>query len=113
MVTIYHNPRCTKSREALNLLQKGKEEIKVIEYLKTPPTKQELEKLLSQLGIPAEELVRKGEELYKEKYKGKKLSNDEWIKILAANPVLIERPIVIKGNKAIIGRPPVNILKIL
>jgi arsenate reductase len=113
MVTIYHNPRCTKSREALNLLQEGKEEIKVIEYLKTPPTKQELEKLLSQLGIPAEELVRKGEELYKEKYKGKKISNDEWIKILAANPVLIERPIVIKGNKAIIGRPPVNIFKIL
>jgi arsenate reductase (glutaredoxin) len=113
MVTIYHNPRCSKSREALDLLKESKEEITVIEYLKTPPTKQELEKLLSKLGIPAEELVRKGEELYKEKYKGKKISNSEWIKILTANPVLIERPVIIKGNQAIIGRPPVNVYKIL
>jgi arsenate reductase len=113
MITIYHNPRCSKSRETLDLLKENKEEVKVIEYLKTPPSKEELEKILSKLGIAAEELVRKGEDLYKEKYKNKDFSNEEWIKILVKNPSLIERPIVVKGDKAIIGRPPINVHKIL
>jgi arsenate reductase len=113
MITIYHNPRCTKSRETLNLLNEGKEEVKVVEYLKTPPTAEELKKIISKLGISAELLVRKGEELYKEKYKDKNISEAQWIKILTENPSLLERPIVIKGNKAVIGRPPSNISKLL
>jgi arsenate reductase len=113
MITIYHNPRCSKSRETLDLLKEGKEELNIIEYLQTPPTAEELKKVISKLGIPAEELVRKGEVLYKEKYKGKKMSDAQWIKILSENPTLIERPIVVKGKQAIIGRPPANIYKLM
>jgi arsenate reductase (glutaredoxin) len=113
MITIYHNPRCSKSRETLEIVNKQKEEVKVIEYMKTPPDKKALIKILKSLGIKASQLVRKSEALYKEKYSGKEISESEWLKILVRNPVLIERPIVLKGKRAIIGRPPLIVLEIL
>lgn len=102
---IYHNPRCSKSRESLNLLKEKNLDVQVVEYLKTPPTSTELEKLLTQLNLSAEQLVRKSEAIYKENYKGKTLSSEEWIAAMVAYPKLIERPIVIYGDKAVIGRP--------
>jgi len=110
---IYHNPRCTKSRATLALLNERGIEPKVVEYLKTPPTAKELKTIVAKLGIKPEELVRKGEDVYKEKFAGKTLTDAQWIEALAANPILIERPIVVHGDKAVIGRPPENIEKIL
>ncbi len=112
-VRLYHNTRCSKSREACSILQEKNIAFETIEYLKTPPTEKEIKNLLKMLGIKAEELVRKSETLYKEKYKDKKISETKWIKILAKNPVLIERPIIVKGNKAIIGRPPEKVLELI
>lgn len=77
----------------------------MVEYLKTPPTQQEIKELLKMLGMKAEEIVREGEPLFKEKFADKKRTETQWIKALAENPILIERPIIVKGNKAIIGRP--------
>lgn len=105
--TIYHNPRCSKSREALALLEADNVEIEVIKYLENIPTEEELLLLLAKLNIEPFDLVRKGEKLYKEQYKNLKLNDHEWIKVMIENPKLIERPIVVKGNRAIIGRPPV------
>ncbi|MCP4521269.1 MAG: arsenate reductase (glutaredoxin) [Cytophagales bacterium] len=109
MVEIYHNTRCRKSRETLALLEEKETEIQVIEYLKTPPSKEELQAVLSKLGIPAFKLIRKTEAIYKEEYKGKYLSEGEWVEAMLTHPKLIERPIVIKGDRAVIGRPPENI----
>ena len=110
---ILHNPRCTKSRETLALIEAAGKDVKVIEYLKEPPSQKELAEILLKLGMKAEDLVRKGEILYKEKYKGKTLTEKQWIAVLADNPVLIERPIVISGKKAVLGRPPENVKKLL
>ena len=110
---IWHNPRCSKSRETLEIVQNNGIEPDVVEYLKNPPTATELKATLKLLGMKAEDLVRKSEELYKERYQGKQLTEAQWIKVLAANPVLIERPVVIIGKKALIGRPPENVLKLL
>ena len=112
MITIYHNTRCSKSRCALEILQKKKADVRVVEYLKTPPSEKELKEVLKKLGMKAEEIIRKKEPLFKEEYKGKKLTEEQWIKILVKHPVLIERPIVVNGNKAVIGRPPENIKQI-
>jgi len=84
-----------------------------MEYLKTPPSQKEIKDLLKMLKMKAEDVVRKSEPLFKEKFASKKLSEVQWIKVLADNPVLIERPIIIKGNKAVIGRPPEKVLSIL
>ncbi len=102
---IYHNPRCTKSRQGLALLEELKADYEVIEYLKELPTKAELKSVLKKLGMNAEELVRKSEAVYKSEYKGKTLSEDQWIAAMISEPKLIERPIIIKGDKAVIGRP--------
>ncbi len=112
-ITIYHNTRCSKSREACSILQDENIPFETIEYLKNPPTQSEIKDLLKKLGMKAEDIVRKGEPLYKEKFKDKKYSETEWIKILSENPILIERPIIVKGNKAIIGRPPEKVLELL
>jgi arsenate reductase len=112
-VTILHNPRCNKSREALSLLQEENCEIEIIEYLKTIPTKKELKTILSKLGLKAVNIVRKKETLYLEKFKNKTFTNEEWIQLLIENPILIERPIVIDGYKAIIGRPPELVIDLL
>ena len=90
-----------------------KEEIQTVEYLVATPSQKEIKEILKMLGMKAEQLVRKKEPLYKEKYEGKKISNSEWIKILNENPILIERPIVVKDGKAIIGRPIETILDLL
>lgn len=103
---IYHNPRCTKSRETLAILKEEGKDIEIVEYLKEVPTAAELKQLLAKLNMQAEELLRKGEAVYKEKFKGKAFSPEEWIEIMIENPKLIERPIVVNGNKAVIGRPP-------
>ena len=94
------------------MLKEREKEIEIIEYLKETPNSKELEKVLDKLGLDVEEIVRKGENLYKEEFKGKKLSRKQWIKALVKNPVLIERPIVVKGSKAVLGRPPENISKL-
>ncbi|MEO9964801.1 MAG: arsenate reductase (glutaredoxin) [Reichenbachiella sp.] len=113
MTKIYHNPRCSKSRQALTLLNDNKENPEIIEYLKDHPTKQDLIDIVAMLGIAPLELVRKGESIFKEQYKGKELSDSEWIEAMIANPILIERPIVIKNNKAVIGRPIENIIELI
>ena len=112
-LVIYHNPRCTKSRETLALLEKKKAKPEIIEYLKTPPTAKELKAILKKLGMKAEDLVRKQEVLFAVKFKGKNFTEEKWIGVLLKNPSLIERPIVVKGNKAVIGRPPENVLNLL
>ena len=110
---IYHNNRCSKSRSVCSIAEQKGIKTEIIEYLKTPLSQAEIKDLLKKLGIKAEELVRKSEELYKENYKGKTLSEAEWITVLAENPILIERPIVVNGNKAVIARPPERLLEIL
>ncbi len=110
---IYHNPRCSKSRNTLNIINENGQEVTVVEYLKTPPSKAELKELLKKLKMPAEKLIRKGEADFKENFKGKTLSEDEWIDAMVAYPKLIERPIVVNGDKAVIGRPPENVLEII
>jgi len=114
MVTLYHNPRCSKSREALNLLREQGQEPEVVLYLETPPNAKTLKVLLSKLGISARELLRKGEDAYKElNLADEKLSEAALIKAMEENPKLIERPIAINGDKAVIGRPPENVLQII
>jgi arsenate reductase len=112
-ITIYHNPRCSKSRDSMCVLEEYGAEAEVVHYLETPPTQKLLKELLKKLGMKAEEIVRKSEPLYKEKFEGKKMTNAQWIKALAENPVLIERPIVVKGDKAVIGRPLEKVKELL
>ncbi len=112
-MTIYHNSRCRKSRETLQILVDNNLEFKVIEYLKVQLSKTQIETLINKLGIDPIELVRKNEDVWKQNYKGKELSRSEIVQILSENPKLIERPIVELNNKAIIGRPPENVFKII
>ena len=109
MLKIYHNPRCRKSRETLQLINDQGEEVEIVEYLNEIPTVETLRSILKKLGLKPIEIVRKGEQIYKENFKGKDYDDEEWLKILHENPKLIERPIVVKGGKAIIGRPPSNV----
>jgi arsenate reductase len=113
MIKIYHNPRCRKSRECLQILKESKQEFKIIEYLKEAPSFDELKSIIHLLGIPPLELIRKNESIWKKNYKGKELTNDEVIRAMTQHPKLIERPIVINKEKAVIGRPPENIEYIL
>jgi arsenate reductase len=111
--TIYHNPRCSKSRETLALLEQSGATPRIIEYLKTPPSAAELKAIVAKLGIEPGDLVRKSEDIYKTQYAGKTLTAAQWIDAMVKHPVLIERPIVIKGPHAILGRPPENVKKLL
>ena len=111
--TIYHNPRCTKSRATLALLQEHGIEPTVIEYLDHPPTATTLKTILRKLGMKAEQLARKGEDIYKERWAGRELTDAKWVEVLVEHPVLIERPIVVMGERAVIGRPPENVLQLL
>ncbi|MBQ0797941.1 MAG: arsenate reductase (glutaredoxin) [Porticoccaceae bacterium] len=114
MVTIYHNPRCTKSRLTLQLLEERGEKVSVVLYLDTPPNKKTLKELIAKLGISARELLRKGEAVYKDNnLNDSDLSDAKLIDAMVAHPILIERPIVVKGKRAAIGRPPENVLDIL
>ncbi len=110
---IYHNPRCSKSRQTLQLIKDSGKYVEVVEYLNSPPTSDELKSIIDKLGISPEQLLRKNEAVFKEKFKGKSYSNEEWIQIMIDNPKLIERPIVVDGEKAILGRPPENVRRLL
>lgn len=114
MPALYHNPRCSKSREALALLQAQGCAPEVVLYVDTPPTAKQLKELLANLGISARQLLRKTEDAYKAlNLADEKLSEAALIKAMIANPKLIERPIFINGDKAVIGRPPETVLSIL
>jgi arsenate reductase len=113
-VTIYHNPRCSKSRATLELLEARGIKPKVVEYLKTVPSAAELKAILKKLGMKPRDLLRKGEPLYAELgLKDRALSDDQLIALMVNNPILIERPIVVSGGKAAIGRPREKVLEIL
>lgn len=112
-VRVYHNPRCSKSREACRLLEERGVAVEVVEYLKTPPSRAELADLLIKLGLSARELVRTGEEIYKSEFKGRELDEAAWLDALAAHPILIERPIAVRGQRAVVGRPPEKVLSLL
>jgi len=106
---VYHNPRCSKSRCAIAYLEEQNQTFEVVEYLKESLTEPEIKELLKKLDMNAEDLIRKGEPAFKENFKGKQLSENEWIRAMVEYPKLIERPIVVKGEKAIIARPLENI----
>jgi len=113
-VTIYHNPRCSKSRQTLGLLQERSVNINIIEYLKTPPDISQLKQILKKLGYEPRQLMRKSEQIYKDFDLGNENNTaEDLIKAMAQNPILIERPIVLSGEKAVIGRPPESVLNIL
>jgi|TARA_B110000495_G_C22460019_1_gene286382 arsenate reductase len=110
---IYHNPRCSKSRQALALLRENGVEPEVIEYLKTPPTKSALRDLLRKLDLSAHDILRAKEDEYKKLGLSPDTAENKILTAIAANPILLERPIIIKGNRALIGRPPENVLELL
>jgi len=113
MLTIYHNPRCGKSREGLALLELQDKPFTVVKYLNEPLTKEELTAIIKKLGISPLELVRQKETVWIDNYKGKKLTDDDIIAALIVHPILIERPIVINGDRAVIARPAERIKEIL
>lgn len=110
---IYHNPRCSKSRQTVEIIKKTKKEFEIVEYLKDSLSISELELIIEKLGITAIELVRKNELIWKENYKGKNLADKEIVRAMIENPKIMERPIVVNGEKAVLGRPPENVLKII
>lgn len=112
-VTIWHNPRCGKSRDAANLLEEKGIDAEVVKYLETPPSKEELKAVLKMLGISARELMRTKEDIYKELNLKEETDEEKLIDAMVENPKLIERPVVIKDGKAAIGRPLQNIVDIL
>ena len=111
--TIYHNPRCSKSRTTLALLEEHGVTPDIVLYLETPPDRKQIENLLSMLGISAGELVRRGEQDYKTCGLDRNSSDEEIVNAMATHPKLIERPIVVKGRKAVLGRPPENVLELI
>ncbi|WP_339660161.1 arsenate reductase (glutaredoxin) [uncultured Polaribacter sp.] len=113
MIKIYHNPRCSKSRQGIEVLENSGKEFKIIKYLDAVPSEKELTEIIKLLNIAPIDLVRKNESIWKENYKGKELSDKEIILAMIQNPKLIERPIIINTNKAVIGRPSENILTII
>lgn len=113
MISIYHNPRCKKSREGLTILEDSGQDFETLKYLDDTPSPEDLKIIIKKMGIKPVELVRKQEQIWKEKFKSKDLSDSEIIDALHDFPKLIERPIVINGEKAIIGRPPEDIKGIL
>lgn len=110
---IYHNPRCSKSRQTLDIIKKHTKEFEIVQYLKESLSISELEIIIKKLGITAVELVRKNELIWKENYKGKNLSDKEIVRAMIENPKIIERPIVVNGEKAVLARPPESVLKII
>lgn len=113
MIKIFHNPRCGKSREGLQLLENSGKDFEVVNYLKDVPSEEELKSIINKLKIKPIDLVRQKEKIWIDNFKNKVLSDDEIVRAMIQNPILIERPIVINGDKATLGRPPENIKKIL
>jgi arsenate reductase (glutaredoxin) len=112
-LTIYHNPACTKSRETLALIRARGHEPQIVEYLKNPPSEAELTAIVRKLGIKPLELIRRNEQVFKDKYAGKTLGDKEWIRAMVKDPILIQRPIVVRGAAAAIGRPPEDVERLL
>ncbi|HPF52459.1 MAG TPA: arsenate reductase (glutaredoxin) [Draconibacterium sp.] len=110
---IYHNPRCAKSRAGLQYLEKKTSNFEIVKYLEEGISAKELEDLITKTGNPVFDFVRTQEQDYKDEFKGKILSDQEWIKVLAENPKLLQRPIVVNGDKAVLGNPPEEIDRIL
>ena len=113
MIQILHNPRCGKSRAGLKFLQERGIEPEIIKYLDETPTAEEFKSILKKMNVKPTDVLRKNESIFKENYKGKEFSDDEWVEIMVSNPKLIERPIVVNGNKAVLGRPAEDIEKVL
>ncbi len=113
-ITIYHNPRCSKSRKTLQLIEENNSGVEIIEYLKSPPSKSEFKNILKALNMKPREVLRKNEPEYKALgLDDQSLSEDQIIDLMLANPMIIERPIVVAGNRAVLGRPPENVLDII
>ncbi len=113
-LTIYHNPRCSKSRQTLTLIEESGAQVEIVHYLEKIPSANKLKEILKKLGIPPRELLRKGEEAYKVLgLSDSSLSDKTLIEAMVEHPKLIERPIVVKGAKGILGRPPENVLSLL
>jgi arsenate reductase len=113
-VTIYHNPRCSKSRATLALIEARGVKPKIVDYLKTPPSAAELKAILRKLGLKPRDILRTSETVYAELgLEDRELDDDALIALMVKNPILIERPIVVAGSKAAVGRPPENVLAIL
>ena len=112
-LTVYHNARCSKSRSACEILADRGVKTRIVNYLETPLDKEALRALLKKLGMQPSELVRRGEAVFKENYAGKTLDEEQWLAALAAHPILIERPIVARGHRAVVGRPPEKVLELL
>lgn len=110
---IYHNPRCTKSRQGVAFLEEAKVDFEIIKYLETPLTEEELKGLLKKLDYTPIQLVRKTETIWKQEFKGKDLNDDEILNAMLKNPKLIERPIIVKNNKAVVARPTEKISELL
>jgi arsenate reductase len=113
MIKIYHNNRCTKSRCSLQILEDSGKDFEVVKYLEDTPSASEIKDIIKLLGITPIQLIRKGEAIWKDNYKGKDMSDNEIVDAMAEHPKLIERPIIINGDKAVIGRPPELILNII
>ncbi len=113
IIRIYHNNRCSKSRGAYQVIAAAGLPAEVIDYLNHPPSRNELIRILALLGMRPAEIVRRGEAEFKENYAGRTLTDDEWLDALLAHPILIEQPIVVRGDKAVIGRPPEKVLELL
>lgn len=114
-VTVYHNSRCSKSRAALELLREAGKEVRVVDYLASPPTVEDLDRLLRLMNLEPEAVTRKKEDRYRELGLGERppASREEWLRVLVENPILIERPIATDGKRAVIGRPPENVRALL
>ena len=113
MYKVYHNTRCKKSRAGLQYLQDKGLEVEIVEYLKNPLTVTELTDIFAKLGRKPSEMIRKQEAIFKSDFKGKNFTEDEWIRIIAENPKLLNRPIIVRGNKAVWGDPVENIEGVL
>jgi len=113
MIQIYHNNRCTKSRQALQALKNSGRDFEVIDYLETPPNKIQLQELIKKPNIKPIELIRKTEKIYIDLFKAKNLSDPEWIDVMIEHPILIERPIIVSGDQAVIARPAERIKELL
>ncbi|WP_420574162.1 arsenate reductase (glutaredoxin) [Kordia sp.] len=113
MLKIYHNPRCSKSRQGVAILEASGKDFEIVKYLDEPLSVTHLTEIIKLLGITPINLVRKNEKIWKEEFKGKTLTDAEIIQAMVDNPKLIERPIVVHDNNAVIGRPPENITSIL
>ncbi len=113
MMKLYHNPRCSKSREGLAILKDRNVDFEIVEYLKVPLTKKELSNIIKKLNIAPIDLVRKNESIWKEKFKGQNLDNEQVLNAMVEYPKLIERPILVNENLAVVGRPPEQLISII